>query len=347
MFNFLKPRHNMHVVVGKHAPFTGPVGPMGTAGARGPQGEPGPMPTYRPPKFTPTKDAPKGHPMPQRAHDLDAGYDLTSDISGTLMLAPHARVTIGLGVSVRLDPATCGLILPRSGNAAKRGLNVITGVVDAGYTGELKVTIHNTTAHHVFIEPGTRVAQFVTIPVVTGGRVTKDGARGAAGFGSTGTAEVVGGGNKTELARYARRSAATHDAVNHPPHYTLHPVFTGECHDYAKYMTFDQGNAFKYLWRCAAKGDMRENIRKAVWYLKAMRTGPVLARRGNRLDGDKVARLEAEVAAAMDNTNRDTAPTKYMAALACYSAAALVAVGDVDNALEVAEHALDRLNGVK
>ncbi len=82
------------------------------------------------------------------------------------------------------------------------------------------------------------------------------------------------------------------DLVNRPAHYTVHPVFTGECHDYAKHMTFDQGNAFKYLWRCAAKGDMVENVRKALWYLNAMRTGPVLARCGNRLprvDVDKLA----------------------------------------------------------
>lgn len=302
MFNFLKPRHNMHVVVGKHAPKP-----------------------YRAPKFTAVKDVDK-LTKPTRAHDGDAGYDLTLAGPEAVLLAPGDRDTVPTGWAVRLDPATCGLILPRSGNASKLGLNVITGVVDAGYDGELKVTVHNTSRDKIALMPGMRVAQLVVTPVVTGGVVAKDTKRGARGFGSTDNAA---------------------DMVNRPPHYTLHPVFTGECHDYAKYMTFDQGNAFKYLWRCAAKGDMRENVRKAVWYLKAMRTGPVLFRRGNRLDGDKVARLEAEVAAAMDNTNRDTAPTKYMAALACYSAAALVAVGDVDNALEVAEHALDRLNGVK
>ena len=130
------------------------------------------------------------------------------------------------------------------------------------------------------------------------------------------------------------------DMVNRPAHYTMHPVFTGECHDYAKYMTFDQGNAFKYLWRCAAKGDMVENVRKALWYLNAMRTGPVLTRCGNRLARVDIDKLAAEVSDAMDNTSRKSAPQRYMAALACYAAAVRVADGDVDDATALTRHAL-------
>jgi hypothetical protein len=58
------------------------------------------------------------------------------------------------------------------------------------------------------------------------------------------------------------------DMVNHPPHYTEHPVFTMECHDIARHMTFDAGNALKYLWRCDQKGNRRKDLEKARWYLQ-------------------------------------------------------------------------------
>lgn len=57
------------------------------------------------------------------------------------------------------------------------------------------------------------------------------------------------------------------DMVNHPPHYTDHPVFTGECHDLCTMLSFDAGNAVKYLWRWNRKGEPAENIRKALWYI--------------------------------------------------------------------------------
>ncbi len=311
MFNFLKRNANRRVEIG-------PVGPMGPAG---PAGKPA---RYRAPKFTPVTASATGKPT--RAHDGDAGYDLTLAGTKPVVLAPGGRATVPTGWAVRLDPATCGLVLPRSGNASKLGLNVITGVIDSGYTGEVKVTVHNTSRDKVVLTPGMRVAQLVVTPVVVHGATAKHTKRGAGGFGST---------------------DASGDMVNRPPHYTVHPVFTGECHHYAKYMTFDQGNAFKYLWRCAGKGDMRENVRKALWYLGAMRTGPVLTRYGNRLDDNLVDRLESEVTAALDTHDKDKAPVKLMAALACYSAAACVADGNVTEAIALAENALDRLNGVK
>lgn len=304
MFKFAKRNTNKRVEIG-------PVGPMGPAG---PAGKPA---RYRSPRFTPVTDSAKGKPT--RAHAGDAGYDLTLAGTKPVVLTPGGRATVPTGWAVRLDPATCGLVLPRSGNAAKLGLNVITGVIDSGYTGEVKVTVHNTSRDKVILTPGMRVAQLVVTPVVTHGAPAKTTERGAGGFGSTGTSG---------------------DMVNRPPHYTVHPVFTGECHDYTKYMRFDQGNAFKYLWQCAAKGDMAENVRKALWYLDRITTVPVL-------DAELVDRLEAEVTKAMDNTNKDTAPVKLMAALACYSAAACVADGNVTEAVALAKNALDRLNGVK
>lgn len=57
------------------------------------------------------------------------------------------------------------------------------------------------------------------------------------------------------------------DLVNHPPHYTNHPVFTGECHEVCRMLSFDAGNAVKYLWRWNMKGKPDEDLRKALWYI--------------------------------------------------------------------------------
>lgn len=60
------------------------------------------------------------------------------------------------------------------------------------------------------------------------------------------------------------------DLINHPPHYTELPPGVGlECIEYARHMAFTRGNAFKYLFRAGAKGDLQEDLGKAAWYLRA------------------------------------------------------------------------------
>lgn len=56
------------------------------------------------------------------------------------------------------------------------------------------------------------------------------------------------------------------DPVNHPPHYTAHPSGV-ECIQIAEHMNFCIGNAVKYLWRAELKGDVIEDLQKAVWYI--------------------------------------------------------------------------------
>lgn len=62
------------------------------------------------------------------------------------------------------------------------------------------------------------------------------------------------------------------DNVNHPNHYEgTGPVVRIECIDVARYLPFNRGNAFKYVWRCGHKGGMGdwvEDLRKALWYLE-------------------------------------------------------------------------------
>lgn len=58
------------------------------------------------------------------------------------------------------------------------------------------------------------------------------------------------------------------DPVNHPTHYT--DVVPGiECIEVVKHFSFTRGNAIKYLWRAGAKGDVVEDLRKAVWYIES------------------------------------------------------------------------------
>lgn len=60
------------------------------------------------------------------------------------------------------------------------------------------------------------------------------------------------------------------DMVNHPPHYSApHPVFSGQCIDYTRFMSFTVGNAFKYLWRWDRKVDPKEDLNKALWYINS------------------------------------------------------------------------------
>lgn len=57
-----------------------------------------------------------------------------------------------------------------------------------------------------------------------------------------------------------------HDPVDHPAHYTSNPSGV-ECIDVVEHLTFNRGNAIKYLWRAGAKGDEIEDLRKARWYV--------------------------------------------------------------------------------
>jgi len=67
------------------------------------------------------------------------------------------------------------------------------------------------------------------------------------------------------------KTAAAHDPVNHPSHYTSHPSGI-ECIDITRHHGFAVGNAIKYMWRAGLKGSSTENeiedLKKAVWYLQ-------------------------------------------------------------------------------
>ena len=129
--------------------------------------------------------------MPARAHDDDAAFDLHADEAAEL--APGARASVSTGVALALPPGTAGLVLPRSGLAARHGIALVNapGLIDAGYRGEVRVLLLNTDREAAFeIAPGDRIAQLVIVRHEAPDLLEVDSldatARGAAGFGSTG-----------------------------------------------------------------------------------------------------------------------------------------------------------------
>ena len=109
------------------------------------------------------------------------------------VLTPGARATVPTGVSIALPDGYVAFVVPRSGLAAKHGITIVNspGTVDAGYRGEIRVTVLNTDAEQPFsIEVGDRIAQLIIMPVARARFVpvtTLPGShRGESGFGSTG-----------------------------------------------------------------------------------------------------------------------------------------------------------------
>jgi dUTP pyrophosphatase len=130
--------------------------------------------------------------LPTRAHDDDAGLDLCALEAATLQ--PGERATVRTGIAIELAPGHAGLVLPRSGLAARHGIAIVNapGLIDAGYRGELKVLLLNTDRAQAFdVAPGDRIAQLVIVAVATPRIVEADALaatlRGEGGFGSSGT----------------------------------------------------------------------------------------------------------------------------------------------------------------
>jgi dUTP pyrophosphatase len=128
---------------------------------------------------------------PARAHEGDAGYDLHAAEAASL--APGERASVGTGVAVEIPEGCAGLVLPRSGLAARHGISVVNapGLVDAGYRGEVRVLLLNTDRDATFeVAPGDRIAQLVVVrheqPELIEVESLADTARGSGGFGSTG-----------------------------------------------------------------------------------------------------------------------------------------------------------------
>jgi dUTP pyrophosphatase len=132
-----------------------------------------------------------GLPLPARAHPGDAGTDLFA--AADVELAPGQRAVVPTGIAIALPDGYAAFVHPRSGLAARHGVTLVNapGTVDAGYRGEIRVTLLNTDASSpVRFQRGDRIAQLVVQrverPVFHEVDTLPGSARGDGGFGSTG-----------------------------------------------------------------------------------------------------------------------------------------------------------------
>lgn len=136
----------------------------------------------------------EGLNLPQYATALSAGVDLEAAIASPVTLNPGERQLIATGLAIALPEGFEAQIRPRSGLAFKNGVTVLNspGTIDADYRGEIKVILANLGTEPFTVERGMRVAQMVIAAYARVGWNLVDQldetARGAGGFGSTGTA---------------------------------------------------------------------------------------------------------------------------------------------------------------
>ena len=134
-------------------------------------------------------------PAPSYAREGDAGADL---IATTEVVLPcrGGRAVVPTGVAVAIPAGYAGLVVPRSGLAARHGLTCLNapGLIDSGFRGELKVILVNHDPEHDYtVSRGDRVAQLVLVKVeqaafeLVGEGGLEDSQRGTGGFGHTGT----------------------------------------------------------------------------------------------------------------------------------------------------------------
>lgn len=133
--------------------------------------------------------------LPEKAYPSDAGFDLFAQEH--VEIAPLGRAKVRTGLKLNLPDGVYAQILPRSGLAVQHGVTVLNapGIIDQGYTGEIRVVLHNTDAAHPFrVKVGSRIAQLVFVPMfpvelydIPWAQQTIDGLeRGEKGFGSSG-----------------------------------------------------------------------------------------------------------------------------------------------------------------
>ena len=142
---------------------------------------------------------------PFRANISDAGYDLFS--IDYVMLEPSQRRLVSTGINVEIPEGFYGRVAPRSGLACKKGIDVMAGVIDSGYRGEIKVLLINfnfegynlkpnafeamfVSANRIEIKPGDRIAQLIIEKCHNvewkAMQTLEESQRGEQGFGSSG-----------------------------------------------------------------------------------------------------------------------------------------------------------------
>ncbi|MFP6729208.1 MAG: dUTP diphosphatase [Alphaproteobacteria bacterium] len=132
-------------------------------------------------------------PLPEYATALSAGMDLRAALAEPLVIAPGGRALVPSGLAIALPAGYEAQIRPRSGLALKHGITVLNapGTVDADYRGEISVVLANFGSESFTVTRGMRIAQMIVAPFAQVSweavEVLPESARGAGGYGSTGT----------------------------------------------------------------------------------------------------------------------------------------------------------------
>lgn len=133
--------------------------------------------------------------LPHYATAGSAGMDIRACVEGEVTISPGQTVLIPSGFAMHLsDPGYAATLLPRSGLGHKHGvvLGNLVGLIDSDYQGQVQVSLWNRGDQDFTVQPGDRIAQMVIVPVLqVDWELVSDfdqSARGAGGFGHTGTA---------------------------------------------------------------------------------------------------------------------------------------------------------------
>lgn len=129
-------------------------------------------------------------PFLYRAHSNDAGWDLSYHGVEPVLIETGKTQWFPTGIAVAIPDGYYGRVAPRSGLAFRYNLDILAGVVDSGYRGEIRIGVVNHGSHDTTINPGDRIAQLVITKISIGeailSEVLPEATRGDAGFGSTG-----------------------------------------------------------------------------------------------------------------------------------------------------------------
>ena len=125
--------------------------------------------------------------LPERAYKGDAGLDIAASENYSIDSKQRGIVKTDLMISIPFG--YYGRIAPRSGLAVKFGIDVMAGVIDSSYTGEIKVILYNTSSTPFYIKMGDKIAQLIVekiaLPYVVEVNSLEDTKRNQNGFGST------------------------------------------------------------------------------------------------------------------------------------------------------------------
>jgi dUTP pyrophosphatase len=126
--------------------------------------------------------------LPSRGSSFAAGLDICT--IEALTIGPHERAVARTGLAVAIPHGFYGRVAPRSGLAVKLGLDVLAGVIDSDYRGELCCVLYNTSNAEMSLEAGSKICQLIIekiiTPKATWSEDLDETVRGAGGFGSTG-----------------------------------------------------------------------------------------------------------------------------------------------------------------